>query len=120
MTMTAYEILTALTQQPDPGTDVVLDWQPASAASHIECKTDFFNGWRPTRSATDLFLVGAAAYCVDKIAARADARDAWTRRLDLRFPAHESETFNISSLAYALRFLTGDHWQLVAHDEPLD
>jgi len=118
--MTAYELLTTPTQQPDPGTDVILDWQPETAASNIECKRDFFAGWRPTRSAADLFIVGAAAYSVDKLAARADTRDAWTRELHLRFPAEDSASFNESSLAGALRFLTGDHWTLSAHDETAD
>jgi 7-cyano-7-deazaguanine synthase in queuosine biosynthesis len=118
--VTAYEVLTDPGQQPAASTDVALDWVPGSAAANIECMPSFFTGWRPTRAAGDLFLVGAAAYCMDKISARADAPDAWTRQLQLRFPAREPAGFNDSTLPQALRFLTGDHWQLAAHSQPAD
>ena len=120
MIVTKFEVLTDAGQLPTVDTDVALDWVPGSAATNIECMPGFFAGWRPTRAAADLLLLGAAAYCVDKFSARADSPDAWTRELHLRFPAQESARFNGSTLPQALRFLTGDNWQIAAHSQPAD
>lgn len=93
------------------GTDsFVLDWEPGSAAASIECKPDFFEGWRPTRAAADLLVLAAAAYCADKTTARAAAVDAWTRDIGVVIPVEPTSAFDEPGFARALGFLTGDRW----------
>lgn len=98
----------------------VLDWHPGSSNAAIDCGTAFFDGWRPTRPAADLLVLGAATYCADKTSARAASSDAWTRRLALAFPSADPARFDTALFARALGFLTGDRWDLTAYAEPAD
>jgi 7-cyano-7-deazaguanine synthase in queuosine biosynthesis len=119
--MTAYAVRTDRSQPFAAALgESVLDWAPGSAAGNIECKLDFFRGWRPTRPAADLLVLAAAAYCADKITSRAKARDAWTRDLGLRVPLHATADFDGDRFARAFAFLTGDTWTVAAYQSTAD
>lgn len=122
--MSAYDYVarTDLTRDAPDGTRV-LDWSPGKAAATIQVSHSgdpFFGGWRPPRAAADLLLFGAAAYCVDKTALRADSNDNWTRRIRLEVPVGEVQTWDREAWSDALSFLTGDHWKVGAVPCPVD
>lgn len=120
--MSSYLVSTDATAVPDAGDRTVLVWGPGSLSASIDCGTDFFVGWRPTRAAADLFLLAAAAYCVDKTTSRSDAPDAWTRELDVSLPLAETSRFDAGRFERALSFLTGDTWNISTYEataEPL-
>lgn len=100
--------------------EMLLDWAPGSHSANIDCGTDFFMGWRPTRAAADLFVLAAAAYCVDKVTPRAEAPDAWTRELRLRLPVESRAAFDAPRFNRALSFLTGDAWAISTYAATLD
>jgi len=125
--MTVPTTSTVDTGTPESGTPeaettnaTVLNWGPGSPAANIDCKTEFFSGWRPTRPASDLFLLAAAAYCVDKVSPRDEAPDGWTRDLGLAVPVATPGQFPAGPFARALSFLTGDRWQISAHQAQVD
>lgn len=119
--MTAYAVRTDRSRLPEAVPDeVVLDWAPGSAAANIECKLDFFRGWRPTRPAADLLVLASAAYSADKVTARVEAPDAWTRTLGLRIPVEESADFDGGRFERAFAFLTGDAWAVTAYPATAD
>ena len=99
---------------------MVLTWGPGSPAADIDCGKDFFTGWRPTRPAADLFLLAAAAYCVDKVSPREETADGWTRDLGLSVPVATSGQFPSGSFGRALSFLTGDRWRIATHQAEID
>ncbi|GAA3432269.1 hypothetical protein GCM10018954_018720 [Kutzneria kofuensis] len=105
--------LTTSVTEPD---DVrLLDWAPARTAATIQTGDtgpEFFAGWRPPRPAADLLLLGAAVYCADKTTRRRATLDSWTRELNLRLPVEDDAAWQSAGFDAALRFLTGDHWQI--------
>lgn len=106
---------------PDPAVD--LAWSPGSAGTNIECGRSFFATWRPSPPAEDLLLLGASAYCVDKLEPRRTSADSWTRTLELSVPAARPELFAAAGLDATLAFLSGDRWQLrfdTTTSRPLD
>lgn len=118
--MRSYLVTTDLTTAPDAGGRTVLAWGPGSSAASIDCGTDFFDGWRPSRPAADLFLLAAAAYCVDKTTPRSDAPDAWTRTLEVALPVADPSRFDAGRFEHALGFLTGDDWSIPAYTATTD
>ena len=111
--MTLYTVrsdVTAAAINAPAADSFVLDWQPGARTASIECKPDFFDGWRPTRAAADMLVFAAAAYCADKTTPRAAARDAWTRDIGLVVPVDPTAGFDGDGFAHALGFLTGDRW----------
>lgn len=120
--MTDYRVRIDLTSALPQGSDVrVLDWAPGHPTSTIQtgrrASTQFFDGWRAPREALDLFLLGAAAYCVDKTALRSDVSDRWTRELHVELPVGEADRWNDADLAPVMDFLTGDRWTISAYQE---
>lgn len=112
----------AVPDGPSGADNFLLDWEPGSSAASIECKPDFFDGWRPTRAAADLLVFAAAAYCADKTTRRAAAQDAWTRDVGVVVPVDPAADFDGDGFARALGFLTGDRWTVgtyAATSEPL-
>lgn len=118
--MKSYLVRTEATADADTPGATVLDWGPGSASASIDCSPDFFAGWRPTRPAADLFLLAAAAYCVDKVSPRQEAVDAWTRDLRLALPVEAPDRFPVGAFGRALSFLTGDSWRISAHQAAAD
>ncbi len=114
--MKSYIVRTDATAESDAGDRTVLAWGPGSPSATIDCGTDFFAGWRPERAAADLFLLAAAAYCVDKVSPRADAQDAWTRELRLLLPVASPSHFPSGRFERALSFLTGDFWSISMYE----
>lgn len=105
----------------------LLDWVPGKMESTIQvgkrAAAQFFNGWRAPRAAEDLFLFGAAVYCVDKTSQRSAAADAWTRELSIEMPVAEVGPWRSAPWSETLDFLTGDLWELTPYLEersPLD
>jgi 7-cyano-7-deazaguanine synthase in queuosine biosynthesis len=114
--VTTYLVRTDLTTAVTQPDDVrLLDWAPARTAATIQASdtgADFFAGWRPPRPAADLFLLGAAVYCADKTTERRGTPDSWTREVTLRLPVEETAAWGGAGFEAALRFLTGDHWEI--------
>lgn len=101
--------------QSDDGAAVLLDWfEDDKAASTVRYKRDFLNGLHPSPTALDLFRLGAAVYCADKVVKRARTRDAWTRDIQLQVPVSEPARWDGAweELTRALCFLSGDEWSL--------
>ncbi|HEV8424903.1 MAG TPA: hypothetical protein VGS14_06905, partial [Actinomycetes bacterium] len=116
---TDYLLRTALTTRLDEPADVrVLDWAPGTPAATMqtgETGPEFFAGWRPPRPAADLLLLGAGVYCADRTTTRRGELDGWTRRLRLRLPVADPESWAAASWDTTLRFLTGDRWRVEAY-----
>lgn len=121
--MTAYTVRTdmaAAISGPAGPDRHVLDWAPGTAKASIDCKPDFFDGWRPSRAAADLLVIAAATYCADKTTSRSAARDAWTREIDLAVPVPPAAAFDGDGFARALGFLTGDRWTVTPYPAAAD
>lgn len=114
--MTSYLLRTDLSAQLHEPPDVrVLDWAPGDRAATVQTGErghDFLAGWQSTRAGSDLMLLGAAAYCVDRTARRRGTADGWTRDLQLRLPVGDPSVWTGDVWAPSLRFLTGDDWDI--------
>jgi len=120
--MNDYRLRSNLTAALPTNEDVlVLDWNPGKASATIQigrrAGARFFDGWRAPRAALDLFLLGAAAYCVDKTSLRRSTADNWTRDLRLELPVEDVDRWRDSSIAPVLDFLTGDRWAIQPYRE---
>lgn len=117
--MTDYLLRTDVTARLDEPADVrVLDWAPGTPAATVqtgETGPEFFAGWRPPRPAADLLLLGAGVYCADRTTARRGELDGWTRRLRLRLPVADPDSWATAGWDTTLRFLTGDRWRIEAY-----
>lgn len=118
--MTTYLVRTDLTAPVTEPDDVrLLDWAPGRIAATIQtgdAGPDFFTGWRPPRAAADLLLLGTAVYCADKTTRRRGTPDSWTRNITLRLPVQATAAWRSANFDTALRFLTGDHWEIQPYD----
>ncbi|MEV2221582.1 Qat anti-phage system QueC-like protein QatC [Nocardia vinacea] len=118
--MTTYITRTDLTAPvADPSDVRLLDWAPGRLAATIQtgdAGPEFFKGWRPTRPAADLMLLGAVVYCADKTTRRVTTPDSWTRDITLRIPVANSDRWPLADLNRTLAFLTGDHWHVTTFE----
>jgi 7-cyano-7-deazaguanine synthase in queuosine biosynthesis len=120
--MISYRVRTDLNQATAGPEDLrLLDWAPESAEATIQlgnrAGVRFLSGWRAPREALDLFLLGAAVYCVDKTARRDTADDVWTRELSVELPVTDAAAWQGAPWDETLKFLTGDHWTLAPYNE---
>jgi 7-cyano-7-deazaguanine synthase in queuosine biosynthesis len=120
--MISYRVRTDLNPTTTGPEDLrLLDWAPESAAATIQLGSRagvrFFSGWRAPREALDLFLLGAAVYCVDKTARRDTTDDVWTRELSVELPVADAAAWQDASWDETLKFLTGDRWTLAPYNE---
>jgi 7-cyano-7-deazaguanine synthase in queuosine biosynthesis len=120
--MSVYRLRTDVTAEITGAPSVhLLDWAPGNSASTIQvgkAGTRFFEDWRAPREAIDLALLGAAAYCIDKVSLRRDTPDRWTRELELDLPVERPDLWNTAGWSGVLSFLTGDRWTITArHDD---
>jgi len=92
--------------------DRTLQWDADGLGSRIDWGTDFFQGWRPTRPAADLFALAASVYCIDKLTSREETDDAWTRSIEVHNPVDDYPAWSQSRLSQVLGFLTGDDWNI--------
>jgi hypothetical protein len=62
----------------------------------------------------DFLLLASLCYVIDKIVPRKSALDRWTRELAVEFPVSSPEVWGrvVGDLETALRFLSGDEWQV--------
>lgn len=120
--MSVYHVRTDLSAKPVPRTDDIryLDWAPGSDSASIDCLPGFFEGWRPSAEAADLFTLAGAVFTVDKLESRTDTPDAWTRDLELQIPVHDLDGFLAEPFAQALNFLSGDRWKSVPYQATVD
>ncbi|MEV3924591.1 Qat anti-phage system QueC-like protein QatC [Actinomadura coerulea] len=109
--MTHYSVTTHPSQSVPEGS-TPLAWRPGRPTATIQASLDFFRGWSPTRPAAELLLLGASAYCVDRITLRREFPDAWTRNLDLSLPVADPEVWPTQIADATLDFLTGDRWTI--------
>lgn len=113
--MTSFQVRTHPSQR-DADADVLLDWFEGGekGESTVAYEPAFLKGLAPAPVARDLFRVGGAVYCADKVAKRADAPDAWTREIALQVPVSDAELWDAAKdeVVKALTFLSGDRWHL--------
>ena len=112
----AYVRVDSKGSMPD-GVDHVLDFfGEGDARSTVELARGFFgSGLQVPVAASELFILAAAVYCLDKVVARSTRPDAWTRVFALDFPG-STEGWGNPHLQTALSFLTGDDWCLSPGD----
>jgi 7-cyano-7-deazaguanine synthase in queuosine biosynthesis len=62
----------------------------------------------------DLLITASLCYVIDKVVPRSSAEDRWTRDLEVTFPVSAPEQWEgvARDFETALRFLTGDTWQV--------
>jgi 7-cyano-7-deazaguanine synthase in queuosine biosynthesis len=116
--VTTYLVRTDLTTSVIEPDVHLLDWAPARTAATIQTGDtgpEFFAGWRPPRPAADLLVLGAAVYCADKTTQRRGTQDSWTREITLRLPVEAIDAWQSARFDATLRFLTGDHWELLPY-----
>lgn len=111
--MTSFQVRTD-NQQDDAGAEYLFDWFDERGASTIAYKPVFLKGLRPSPVALDLFRLGGAVYCADKVVSREDQDDYWTRSIELQVPVSDADLWNggAAEITRALTFLSGDHWTL--------
>jgi 7-cyano-7-deazaguanine synthase in queuosine biosynthesis len=118
--MTTYLVRVDLsTPVAEPDDVHLLDWAPARTTATIQTGDtgpEFFAGWRPPRAAADLLLLGASVYCADKTTRRRGTPDSWTRNVTLRLPVGDTAAWQTAGFDSALRFLTGDLWEIQPYD----
>jgi len=118
--MTTYLVRVDLsTPVAEPDDVRLLDWAPAQTTATIQTGDtgpEFFTGWRPPRAAADLLLLGASVYCADKTTQRRGTPDSWTRNITLRLPVGDTAAWRTAGFDSALRFLTGDLWEIQPYD----
>jgi 7-cyano-7-deazaguanine synthase in queuosine biosynthesis len=121
--MTNFRVRTEPSQPYDDG-DVLLDWFNDEPGSTVRFEPDFFRGLSPSPIARDLFRLGGAVFCIDKIAPREATSDLWTRDLSVRVPVSDVLAWesNRMLLTEALSFLSGDRWDIafLPMDVPAD
>lgn len=115
--MTAFRLRTAPDQPLPAARDTLLvDWFPSSdrQRSTVYVGSELLEGLAPTAAARDLFRLGGAVYCIDKVALRSAASDGWTRELELDAPVLRRARWQAArpALTEALDFLSGDRWTL--------
>ncbi len=115
--MTTFHLRTGSEQPlPKAADAILLDWfgGPLRQRSTIAATTELLLGLAPTPAARDLFAVGGAVYCIDKLAIRSVTADAWTRTLEVHAPVAAPARWQAAqaTLGDALGFLSGDHWRL--------
>jgi 7-cyano-7-deazaguanine synthase in queuosine biosynthesis len=113
--VTAFRLRTDRSQPlPRDGNTLVLDWFTGThrQRSTIATASGLLAGLAPTAAARDLFHLGGAVYCIDKLVPRAKEKDAWTRKLELDAPVRSGARWRAAGghLTEALSFLSGDHW----------
>ncbi|MGB3354358.1 MAG: Qat anti-phage system QueC-like protein QatC [Mycobacterium sp.] len=122
--MSSYRMRIALDEDDTESPEVqLLDWRPGSSVSTVQvgkAGARFFEGWRPPREALDLALLGAAAYCADKVSLRRLTADRWTRELDLELPVQDAGRWADADWSSVLSFLTGDRWAVTARTDDHD
>lgn len=111
--MTSFQVRTDK-EQDDAGADYLLDWFDERASSTIAYRPTFLKGFRPSPVALDLFRLGGAVYCADKVVVRREQDDYWTRTIELQVPVSDADRWNgaADEITTALTFLSGDHWAL--------
>lgn len=115
--MTSFYLRTARDQPLPADADAfVLDWFGGAQRqrSTVSATSALFFGLAPAGAARDLFRLGGAVYCVDKVARRDRTADAWTRELELDAPVATRSRWQTArpAMTEALTFLSGDHWKL--------
>jgi len=113
--VTRFLLRTDRDQLDDGSSEMLLDWfEGDKARSTVAYAPDFLRGLTPSAIAYDLFRLGGAVYCIDKLAERATSPDGWTRELELVLPVADLDRWSrvSSSLHEALDYLTGDRWNV--------
>ncbi len=115
--MTTFHLRTARDQPlPTAADAILLDWFGGALRqrSTIAATSELLSGLAPEPAARDLFALGGAVYCIDKLALRSAAADAWTRTLELDVPVSGRARWQSARAALddALSFLSGDRWRL--------
>lgn len=79
-------------------------------------------GLRPSETALDLLFLATAVYIADtRINREMHAQDGWTREIDLYLPVANLGLWDsnvVDVIHKALRFLTGDIWQVTFRQRP--
>jgi len=84
----------------------------ASSEIYLDFKNLEVLGTYPQNEISDLFLIGAAVYSLDRRILRKNATDAWTRIININISVSDTEKWYAvkSDLERCLNFLSGDKW----------
>ncbi|UIJ82405.1 7-cyano-7-deazaguanine synthase [Rhizobium leguminosarum] len=101
----------------EPGAKSESGWHVAEIGKAIVFKTEDLNDYRTknwdSRVYDAMVLIAAVEYC-DKALKRSGL--LWARRFDLRLPVHDVKHWQspavVDAIARALKFLTGDEWNI--------
>lgn len=76
-------------------------------------------GLEPAQAAMDLYRAAAAAFACDLRIPRSSGYDGWTRDIKLYLPVSDLGRWGsvLDPLTELLRFLTGDHWEVVLREQ---
>jgi 7-cyano-7-deazaguanine synthase in queuosine biosynthesis len=110
-----FQVRTDPEQGVDADADILLDWfSGGRRRSTVQYEPAFLRALSPSAVAGDLFLLGGAVFCADKLSPRAAAADLWTRDLELRVPVSDVDLWTAAGacLHEALSFLSGDRWKV--------
>jgi 7-cyano-7-deazaguanine synthase in queuosine biosynthesis len=100
---------------PTDADTLLLDWFRGTHQQRSTiAATELLAGLAPSAPARDLYRLGGAVFCVDKVALRAETADGWTRELALDAPVAARARWQAArpALGEALDFLSGDRWTL--------
>lgn len=98
--------------QVDSGAQLLLDWFEDRSASTVQHDATFLGSLVPSPVAIDFLHLAGAVFCADKLVARADTPDSWTRDISIQVPVADVSVWEgvAGLLESALSFLSGDRW----------
>lgn len=92
----------------------IIDFSSLESEKYLWLYRDFYNlEYLPI--VVDLYRLASSVFVVDKTIPRRESYDGWTRDIVLHLPVSDLKIWekNNSLITKLLRFLTGDHWQLI-------
>lgn len=95
-------------------TVTIIDFSPQGSEKYLWSNRDFYNlEYSPV--VVDLYRLASSVFIADKTILRGKSYDGWTRDISLFLPVSDIGLWekNNNLITKLLRFLTGDHWQLI-------
>lgn len=92
----------------------IIDFSSPESEKYLWFSRDFYNlQYLPI--SVDLYRLASSVFITDKTVPRGKSYDGWTRDITLHLPVSDIEIWekNNNLITKLLRFLTGDHWQLI-------
>ena len=104
---------------------IYIELEKSNGNSNVRFHTDTIVGdckISNNKLAKDLLNIAIAIYCADKMILREEAYDGWTRFITLYIPVSDTKIWEGQKdlLLGAIRFLSGDYWEIVFRDLEID